>query len=309
MRMPIVALALGVGSFLVPTEGQSAVACFASLSNIIFGEVYLRDELAQQTIGDLAISCTGGTGGGEVRACLILGQGSGGGTVSARYMRRADNEPLAYQLFSGGHGGTPWDTVEFAVSLDAQGAGQAAAAVYAEVFSSGTDVKGGSYNSSFFGGSAALLRYGEGSCDAGGSSQPDAFQVSASVTPSCTITVGSMDFGDISNQLASGAAASTNLTVTCTDNVPYAVTLGRGTGPDVADPQFRQLSDGLATIAYGLYRDAGGTYPWGWTFGHDDLTGTGSGSSQNFTVYGRVHGGQQAATGNYADSVVVTVQY
>lgn len=307
MRLHIFLLALGACVFSLPTEGRSAVTCSASISDIVFGEVYLRDALAKQTVGDLAISCTGGTG--EVRACLFLGQGSGGGTTSARYMRRADSEPLAYQLYSGGHGGTPWNDVEFAVPLDAQGAGQVTAAIYAEILSSGSDIKGGSYSSSFSSSGDMLLRYGEVSCDAGGSSTPSAFQVSASVSPHCMVTVDSMNFGDISAQLASGAEAAASLSITCTNNAPYAVTLGPGLGPNVNDPQFRKISNGTQTLAYGLYHDPGGSRPWGWTIGQNDLAETGTGLSQTFTVHGRVHGGQEAVTGGYTDSVVVTVHY
>lgn len=308
MRMHIFPLALSACAVFLPTEGRSAVTCSASISNIAFGEVYLRDSLAKQTIGDLAISCTGGTASGEVRACLFLGQGSGGGATSVRYMRRSDSEPLSYQLYSGGYGGTPWNDVQFAVPLDAQGAGQITAAIYAEILSSGSDIGGGSYSSSFSGGDV-LLRYGVGSCDAGGSSTPSAFQVSASVSPHCTVTVSSMDFGDISTQLASGAAAAASLSVTCTANAPYSVTLGPGLGPNVNDPQFRRMSNGIQTLAYGLYQDAGGSRPWGWTLGQNDLAATGTGLSQAFTIHGRVHAGQEAVTGDYIDSIVVTVHY
>lgn len=309
MRKFLNSLVVGAAIFVFPAAAQAAANCSASLSDIVFGEVYLRDALAQQTIGNLSISCTGGTASGEVRACLFIGQGSGGGTGTARYMRRPDGETLAYQLFSGGYGGTVWDEVEFAVPLDAQGAGQITAAVYAEILSSGSDVKGGGYLSDFSGGSDVSLRYGEGSCAAGATSTPNLFQVNATVSPHCTVTVGSMDFGDVSDRIATGAAAAASLSVTCTENAPYAITLGPGLGPNVSDPQFRRMSNGTQTLAYGLYQDSGGSRPWGWTSGQDDLSATGTGLSQAFTVHGLLHGGQEAIIGGYTDSVVVTVHY
>lgn len=309
MRFTIVPMALGAFAFVLPTEGRSAVTCSASVSDIVFGEVLLRNALAQQTIGDLTISCTGDTGGGEARACLYLGDGSGGGNASARTMLRNDGEELEYQLTSGGQGGIPWNDVQFTVPLNAQGAGQVYAKIYAEILSTGSNIKGGSYNSSFSGDGEVSLRFGQGSCEAGGSSTPDAFQVSASVSPHCTVTVGSMEFGDISGQLASGAEAEASLSITCTENAPYAVILEPGLGPDVSDPQFRKMSNNAQTLAYGLYADPGGSRPWGWTVGLDDVAATGTGQQQEFTVYGRVHGGQAAVTGDYTDSVVVTVQY
>lgn len=302
-------LVIGASMFVLPVAAHAAADCSASVSDIVFGEVYLRDALAQQTIGNLSISCTGGTASGEVRACLYFGQGSGGGTGTARYMRRADGEALAYQLFSGGHGGTVWNEVEFAVPLDAQGAGQIATSVYAEILSTGSEVKGGSYLSNFPAGSDVSLRYGEGGCAAGATSTPNPFQVSATVSPHCSVTVGSMDFGDVSDRIATGAAAAAFLSITCTEDAPYAITLGPGLGPNVEDPQFRRMSNGTQTLAYGLYQDPGGSRPWGWTLGLNDLSATGAGLSQTFTVHGLLHGGQEAVIGEYTDSVVVTVHY
>ena len=309
MRKFLMCLAVGAPMFVLPATAHAVANCSASVSDIVFGEVYLRDALAQQTIGNLSISCTGGTASGEVRACLFLGQGSGGGTGTARYMRRPDGEALAYQLYAGGYGGTVWDDIEFAVPLDAEGAGQITAAVYADILSTGSEVKGGSYFSNFSGGSDVSLRYGEGSCTAGATSTPNPFQVNASVSPHCTVTAGSMDFGDVSDRVATGATAAASLSVTCTENAPYAITLGPGLGPNVSDPQFRRMSNGTQTLAYGLYQDPGGSRPWGWTLGLNDLSATGTGLSQTFTVHGLLHGGQEAVIGEYTDSVVVTVHY
>lgn len=309
MRKFLNSLVIGASMFLLPGIVHAAANCSASVEDIVFGEVYLRDALAQQTISNLAISCAGGAANGEVRACLFLGQGSGGGSGTTRYMRRSDGEMLAYQLSPDGHGGRVWDEVEFAIPLDKQGTGRASAAIYAEVLSAGSEVKGGRYVSTFSGGSDISLRYGEGSCAAGATSTPNSLQVSATVSPHCTVSVGLMDFGDISGSLATGAAATASLSVTCTENAPYAITLGPGFGQDVSDPQFRRMSNGTHTLAYGLYQDPGGSRPWGWTSGLNDLSGTGIGSSQTLTVHGLLHGGQEAVIGEYTDSVVVTVHY
>ena len=48
---------------------------------------------------------------------------------------------------------------------------------------------------------------------------------------------------------------------------------------------------------------------WGNTVSTDTVAGTGNGSGQSYTVYGRIPAQTTPAPGNYADTITVTVTY
>lgn len=62
-------------------------------------------------------------------------------------------------------------------------------------------------------------------------------------------------------------------------------------------------------VTYELYRDPARTQRWGVTTGSDTVPGTGTGSAQNLTVYGRVPASQTVPAGSYSDVVTITVTY
>jgi spore coat protein U-like protein len=69
------------------------------------------------------------------------------------------------------------------------------------------------------------------------------------------------------------------------------------------------MAKGAEIITYGLYRDTARTLPWGSTSGTNTVGGTGTGSNQALSVYGRVASQNTPSPGTYTDSVVVTVTY
>jgi spore coat protein U-like protein len=64
-------------------------------------------------------------------------------------------------------------------------------------------------------------------------------------------------------------------------------------------------------LNYNIYTSAARTTVWGnGTSGTATIGGTGTGTSQSVTVYGRVGSGQTSVpAGAYADTVAVTVTY
>ena len=73
----------------------------------------------------------------------------------------------------------------------------------------------------------------------------------------------------------------------------------------------RRLSDGAGNyLTYELYQEAARSTVWG-TTGGAVLTAAAAPSkaARNFTVYGRVAGNQDVPSGNYADTVVATVNF
>jgi spore coat protein U-like protein len=95
--------------------------------------------------------------------------------------------------------------------------------------------------------------------------------------------------------------------VQCTNSTPYTVALDGGTS-GATDPTQRKMSKGAEKITYGLYQDSARSQGWGNTTGQT-VGGTGTGSSQALTVYGRVASQTTPSAGSYSDSVVVTVTY
>jgi spore coat protein U-like protein len=63
------------------------------------------------------------------------------------------------------------------------------------------------------------------------------------------------------------------------------------------------------TTTYSVYRNSGHSQVWGNTTGTDTQSGTGTGSSQSLTVYGRVPSQTTPPPGIYTDTIVVTVTY
>jgi spore coat protein U-like protein len=278
-----------------------------SVTPIAFGSITVRDGEADQTTGTVTVSCSGGSASAPLMACLNLGAGSGGAGSgnSPRYMRRNDNLPLEYSLRRGGYGGTTWNNESFSRQLDVNGAATFTETIFAEVTSSGVSVNGGTY-SSLFSGADAAFSYGETSCLATGASPT--FDVSATVTPSCSIAVSPMAFGSISS-LANAVDQTAALDVTCTNMTSYSIKLGLGLGAGVTDPAGRKMTLNAHTITYGLYQNAARTAPWG-NAASDDLDSTGTGSTQSYIVYGRILGSQPTPpSGTYTDTIVVLVEY
>ena len=60
---------------------------------------------------------------------------------------------------------------------------------------------------------------------------------------------------------------------------------------------------GGGSLNYGMFNEAGRSTAFAVP------TATGSGIGQSYTVFGRIPGGQFVPTGNYADTVNVTVTY
>ncbi|KCZ59657.1 hypothetical protein HY30_13710 [Hyphomonas chukchiensis] len=70
------------------------------------------------------------------------------------------------------------------------------------------------------------------------------------------------------------------------------------------------MTDGSNTLSYNLYTNSGYGTVWGdGTGGSSDVTGTGSGSVQDLTVYGRMPAGQGEPAGDYSDTVTATITY
>ncbi|MFN3944106.1 MAG: spore coat U domain-containing protein [Allosphingosinicella sp.] len=134
--------------------------------------------------------------------------------------------------------------------------------------------------------------------------------VSATVTANCTITTSAVSFGSVNTLSGSNVDGTGGITVTCTNGTSWSASAGAGSGTG-ATLASRRMTSGSNLLNYNLFTDAARTSIWGnGTSSTVALTGTGSGTAQNLTIYGRVASGQTSApAGSYADTVSVTVSY
>ncbi len=135
------------------------------------------------------------------------------------------------------------------------------------------------------------------------------FTVSATVLDACSVTASDLAFGSYLPTNGSAATASSTVEVTCTNGSAYTIALDGGT--TTGNVSARAMTDGAAhTLAYGLYTTGGYATLWGDGTGATvTQSGTGSGTAQDYTVYGRLPAGQFVPPGNYSDIVGVTVNF
>ena len=289
-----------------------AATCDAVVSDFNFGSVTLRSGAVNRTSGTLRITCSDPLLS-VVGVCVRFGPGSGGAGANnnPRYLRHGGGAALPYQLRLGGYGtgfGTLNETF-LSVTTLLGSTGSVTVPIYAEILEAGTSFDAGWYESVFSGTSNIEMSYGVLSCDLFAQSRPvPDFRVTANAVSSCELDVGTMNFGNLPSLALGPVDAVAPIDVRCTEGTNYTVSLGLGDGVGVTDPALWRMTNGLSTLAYGLYRDPSRTQVWGALPG-TRATGVGSGSNQRYNVYGRIHAGQTTVLGTYTDNVVVTVNY
>ena len=138
------------------------------------------------------------------------------------------------------------------------------------------------------------------------------FQVGATILVACNITGSTLTFGGSIDPLQTPGPvdASTALNLTCTKTTPYSVSLSAGANAGNASAfGSRVMKSGNNNLPYQLYLDAGRTQVWGDGNSSGVYTGTGTGSQQQLTVYGRLPSLNGIVPGNYADTVTLTITY
>ena len=130
--------------------------------------------------------------------------------------------------------------------------------------------------------------------------------VQITIQNACAFTTAptTLQFGT-QGPLIANVDATTTFQVTCTTGDAYNIGMGAGSGTVAA----RTMLNGAAPVNYQLFNDSGRTKNWGITIGTDTLAGTGNGTAQTVTVYGRVPPQTTPAAGVYNDTVQVSVTY
>jgi spore coat protein U-like protein len=134
------------------------------------------------------------------------------------------------------------------------------------------------------------------------------FLVSATVLSFCAVVATPLVFGNYSGAQLD---ATNTISVTCTAGTSYTVGMngGTGTGNSITARKMTKTA-GTDLLNYSLFTDSSHSVNWGDLVGTNAPTGSGTGLSQPFTVYGRIPANQLTATaGAYTDLITVTVTY
>lgn len=133
--------------------------------------------------------------------------------------------------------------------------------------------------------------------------------VSATVISTCTtVTATALAFGNYDPLAGSNLDGTSTIDVTCSSGTSFSISLNAGGSGDINS---RVMSDGgSGELSYGLYTDASRSTVWGDGSTGSQVTGTGTGSAVQETVYGRIPSGQNdKPAGSYNDTITVSVDY
>ncbi len=127
----------------------------------------------------------------------------------------------------------------------------------------------------------------------GAATATGSFNATITITDECLFTSATdLAFGS-HTFLTSNIDTTSDVVVTCTASTPYTVDLA-GSG---------SMTSGGNSITYAMYSDSARTTVW------SAVGGTGTGSAQTLTVYGRVPVQTSQPAGSYTDAVTVTITY
>ena len=122
----------------------------------------------------------------------------------------------------------------------------------------------------------------------------------------CTINIIGVNFGsyDVFNNAASDSTG--NIDVNCPSGVGYTIGLSAGNG----SYEQRGMSRGTHTLNYNLYTVANREFVWeNATSGGATISGSGTGTSVNHLVYGRIPPRQNVRAGSYSDTVNLIINF
>jgi spore coat protein U-like protein len=148
-----------------------------------------------------------------------------------------------------------------------------------------------------------------------GLAQPEAataqsdLPVTAAVIANCTITAGSVDFGDydpIGTHATNPLSTTGTVAVRCTRGTSAFVGLDGGQHNSAG----RRMNDGgLNYLSYELFLDSPGGTVWGATDPARYNYVAANSAPQDLTVFGQIPAGQDAFVGDYSDLVVAEIEF
>lgn len=140
--------------------------------------------------------------------------------------------------------------------------------------------------------------------------------ISATIHTSCSVSASAMAFGVV----VPGTDRDTEavVSVLCTSGTAYTLDVGDGlyqisTGGSTDNLYRRQMGSAAERLPYVLYQEAGRITEIAASVTNNNFVTTtlGNGSTQSYTLYGRVVGTESSTTppGSYSDTVIITVEF
>lgn len=319
-----------------PVPAFAATTCTASMTNLTFPAT--TGAISDAT-ASLTVTCTTGAlsllARAKVNMCVSIFSGTdGGGTLNPRRMLNVPSDPLQMQLYTDAARSAIWGArgnatvpnflpLQFDYAVPVLGGTQTLTATVYGRIPAQSALNAGTYANRFTGALDTLIefRYAEAllgepamptSCLAGGNGGAPSqfpFTVNGSVPNTCTLTpkpVPDLAFGNVPGLITANVDRTTAIGLVCTGRTAWQI--GLNNGLNASGTVRRMRNAGGQFVSYELYRDSPRSLRWGNTLGSDTLTGTGSGTAQSLTVYGRV-APQTPNVGTYGDTIVVTVTY
>ncbi|MGN6480863.1 Csu type fimbrial protein [Luteibacter sp.] len=330
---------LALTALFAAPRAEAVTTCgITSITNLAFGAVDPTGT-SVDTTATINYSCTytgflGILYGSYITMCVSLGQDDLG-NLAPRTMIDPLGDRMQYNVYKDATRTAIWGVVNNVTYapltvtaqvplLTAGNAITGSVVAYGRVPAGQSSLSPGNYTGTITGGTTgtaltysyneALLSIGTypASCTAGGTAAAatvagPSTSVTASVAPKCTLaTATDLNFGSVPGLLRTNTDQTSLIRATCTNRAAYQVGLSNGQN---ASGSVRRMAGGGRFVTYELYRDAQRTLRWGSALNTDTQPGTGSGSEQTLTVYGRVPIQSAAVAGTYSDVVTITVTY
>jgi spore coat protein U-like protein len=212
---------------------------------------------------------------------MTAGMGAGA-TETQRYLTGPNGAELGYEIYRDSAYSEDWGNT---ATTEETGTGNYNGTIYAQL-SNGQIGPPGTYTDTV-------------------DSATTQFTLTVVVQSACAISANPLSFGNYSGTLIN---ATTTLSVTCTDTVPYDVGLSAGIGTGATVTNRKMNGPAGALLNYSLFSNSSHSTNWGNSTG-SWVAGIGIGTSQTLTVYGQIPASQHPTAGNYTDTVIVTVNY
>lgn len=296
-----------------------ALSCSLSISPVIFPSVDVTTGAAQDTTGSVQMHCNGIPANRPLRFCVAISGGTDFDATSRIMDEIRGPGLLRYQLYSDAARTVPWGSWlpplygggyqwDIATSATLQTTATFTTPIFGRILANQQTVPSGIYNATV---SATATFASDASLPCPfpgvGTTPVNLFQAAVAVTNSCSVSASNLDFGTI-GLLTSNVDATSGITAQCANGAPYNIGLDAGTGPG-ATVATREMTQGTNTLNYSLYSDPGRRTVWGNTIGVNTVIGTGTGTVQAYTVYGRIPPQTVPGPGSYSDTIVVTLTF
>ena len=127
--------------------------------------------------------------------------------------------------------------------------------------------------------------------------------VTATVAKSCTVGDANLEFGAYNGLTQVARTGATVVAVHCTMGTSYKLF-------SATSLVNRKMTDGTNYLTYKLYTDTGRLTELGVDNTAANISGTGTGDSNDIDIFGTIDAGQNAVPGNYAQATAdITVDY